>query len=61
MSKFEFAKGWENCGTNLPIRKTTGAAGYDFEVAEDGEKPQVVNADDSFMQIPDGLEGELPF
>ena len=35
MSKFEFAKGWENCGTNLPVRKTTGAAGYDFEVAED--------------------------
>lgn len=33
----------------------------DFEVAEDGEKPQVVNADDSFMNIPDGLEGELPF
>ncbi len=35
MAKFEFAKGWENCGTNLPMRKTKEAAGYDFEVAED--------------------------
>ena len=32
---FEIAKGWENKELNLPVRKTKGAAGYDFEAAED--------------------------
>ena len=33
--KFEVAKGFENKGINLPIRKTKYSAGYDIEAAED--------------------------
>ena len=32
---FEIAKGWEDKGINLPVRKTKFAAGYDIEAAED--------------------------
>ena len=32
---FEIAKGWEDKGINLPIRKTKNAAAYDIEAAED--------------------------
>lgn len=32
---FEIAKGFENQGINLPIRKTKYSAGYDIEAAED--------------------------
>lgn len=32
---FEVAKGFENKGINLPVRKTKFSAGYDFEAAED--------------------------
>lgn len=32
---FEIAKGWEDKGINLPVRKTKHAAGYDVEAAED--------------------------
>ena len=32
---FEIAKGYENSGINLPIRKTKFSAGYDIEAAED--------------------------
>lgn len=32
---FEIAKGWENCGINLPKRSTAYSAGYDIEAAED--------------------------
>ena len=32
---FEIAKGFENKGINLPIRKTKYSAGYDIEAAED--------------------------
>ena len=32
---FEVAKGFEDKGINLPIRKTKYSAGYDIEVAED--------------------------
>lgn len=47
---FEIAKGWENKGINLPVRKTKNAAGYDIEAAEDtivpafkpGQKPILV-------------------
>ena len=47
---FEIAKGFEDKGINLPIRKTKGSAGYDFEVAEDvvvpkfekGQKPTII-------------------
>ena len=35
----------------------------DFEIVESGELPQTAQApsSDEFMNIPDGLEGELPF
>jgi len=47
---FEIAKGFENQGINIPIRKTKYSAGYDIEVAEDcvipvfevGMKPTLV-------------------
>ena len=47
---FEIAKGFENSGINLPIRKTAHSAGYDVEAAEDcivpafkpGMKPTLV-------------------
>lgn len=32
---FEIAKGFENAGINMPIRKTKYSAGYDIEAAED--------------------------
>ncbi len=32
---FEIAKGFENAGINIPIRKTKYSAGYDIEAAED--------------------------
>lgn len=47
---FEIAKGFENNGINLPVRKTKCSAGYDIEAAEDtvipsfkkGMKPTLV-------------------
>ncbi len=47
---FEVAKGFENEGINLPIRKTKYSAGYDIEAAEDciipvfkrGQKPTLI-------------------
>ena len=32
---FEVAKGFEDAGVNLPIRKTKYSAGYDIEAIED--------------------------
>ena len=32
---FEVAKGWEDKGINIPVRKTKYSAGYDVEAAED--------------------------
>jgi len=47
---FEIAKGFENSGINIPVRKTKFSAGYDIEAAEDciipsfkkGAKPTLV-------------------
>ena len=47
---FEIAKGFENAGINLPVRKTKYSAGYDVEAAEDcvipafkpGQKPTLI-------------------
>lgn len=47
---FEIAKGWEDKGINLPIRKTKNSAGYDIEAAEEiiippyrpGQKPTLI-------------------
>ena len=37
---FEIAKGWEDKGINMPIRKTAHSAGYDVEAAEDTVIPK---------------------
>ena len=47
---FEIAKGFEDKGINLPVRKTKNSAGYDVEAAEDvvipafkpGTKPTLI-------------------
>ena len=47
---FEIAKGFEDKGINIPVRKTKNSAGYDIEAAEDcivpafkaGQKPTLV-------------------
>ena len=47
---FEIAKGFENAGITIPVRKTKFSAGYDFAAAEDtiiptfkkGAKPTLV-------------------
>ena len=31
MARFEIVSKYDNCGINLPVRKTAEAAGYDFE------------------------------
>ena len=63
---FEIAKGFEDKGINLPIRKTAHSAGYDVEAAEDcvipafnpGQKPTLVTTglkaycpDDEFYML----------
>lgn len=63
---FEIAKGFENEGINLPIRKTKCSAGYDVEAAEDivipsfkqGMKPTLIKTgikayfpDDEFLML----------
>ena len=40
---FEVAKGFEDKGINLPIRKTKFSAGYDIEAAEDTLIPSMKN------------------
>ena len=56
---FEIAKGFEDKGINLPIRKTKYSAGYDIEAAEDtiipsfkkGMKPTLIKTGiKSYMQ-----------
>ena len=63
---FEVAKGFEDKGINLPIRKTKYSAGYDIEAAEDcvipafkpGQTPTLVKtglkaymADDEYLML----------
>ena len=50
LRRFEIAKGWENKGINMHIRKTAKSAAYDLEAAEDtvipsfklGQKPTLI-------------------
>lgn len=42
---FEIAKGFENAGINLPVRKTKYSAGYDIEAAEDVTVPSFKKGD----------------
>ena len=63
---FEIAKGFEDKGINLPIRKTKYSAGYDIEAAEDcvvpafkpGQAPTLIKtgiksymADDEYLML----------
>ena len=63
---FEIAKGFENAGINIPVRKTKYSAGYDIEAAEDvvipsfkkGMKPSMVKTglkaymqDDEYLKL----------
>ena len=52
---FEIAKGYENKGINLPIRKTKNSAGYDVEAAEDITIPKFVPGIKPTL-IPTGLK-----
>ena len=61
---FEVAKGFEDKGINLPVRKTKYSAGYDVEAAEDiiipafkpGMKPTLVKTGiKSYMQVNEYL------
>jgi len=60
---FEIAKGWEDKGINLPIRKTAHSAGYDVEAAENciipvfkqGMKPTLVKTGIKAYMQPDEM------
>ena len=67
---FEVAKGFEDKGINLPVRKTKGSAGYDVEAAEDtvipafkpGMKPTLIKTglkaycpEDEYYMLVKGL------
>ena len=47
---FEIAKGFEEKGINLPIRKTKYSAGYDIEAAEDVTIPSFKNRNKSIYE-----------
>lgn len=52
---FEIAKGYEDKGINIPIRKTAHSAGYDIEAAEDVIIPKFVPGIKPTL-IPTGLK-----
>lgn len=52
---FEIAKGYEDKGINLPVRKTAHSAGYDVEAAEDVVIPKYYPGIKPTM-IPTGLK-----
>ncbi|MBR2290138.1 MAG: dUTP diphosphatase [Clostridia bacterium] len=60
---FEVAKGFEDKGINLPVRKTAHSAGYDIEAAEDcvipafkpGMKPTLVKTGLKAYMEPDEM------
>lgn len=59
---FEIAKGFEDKGINLPKRSTSGAAGYDFEAAEDIIIPSMFDIVFKYKaKIEEILEGESVF
>ena len=55
--KFEFVKNYAAAGLKLPERKTSGAAGYDFIVAEDIIIPSYKRQSDTLWKAY--CEGEL--
>ena len=55
---FEIAKGWEDKDINFPVRKTKGAAGYDFEAACDITIPSFKKGDNPVL-IPTGIKAYM--
>ena len=55
---FEIAKGFEDKEINLPVRKTTFAAGYDFEAAEDIVIPPYKRGDNPVL-IKTGIKAYM--
>ena len=55
---FEIAKGWEEKGINLPVRKTKYSAGYDVEAAEDVVIPSFRKGTNPVL-IPTGLKAYM--
>ena len=63
MIKFKNAKGFENKDIKLPIRKTTGSAGYDFYSNETITIPYLVHGDFSGMKptmVSTGVTADFP-
>ena len=55
---FEIAKGYQDKGINLPVRKTKYAAGYDIEAAEDIVIPKFVPGINPTL-IPTGIKAYM--
>ena len=55
---FEIAKGWEDKGINLPVRKTKYSAAYDLEAAEDTVIPSFKSGMKPTL-IPTGLKAYM--
>ena len=55
---FEIAKGFEDKGINLPIRKTKSSAAYDLEAAEDIVLPSFEKGSKPIL-IPTGLKAYM--
>ena len=56
---FEIAKGFEQNGINLPIRKTKHSAGYDIEAAEDTVIPSFKKGNKPTL-VKTGLKAYMP-
>lgn len=55
---FEIAKGWEDKGINLPVRKTKYSAAYDLEAAEETVIPSFKSGMKPTL-IPTGLKAYM--
>lgn len=56
---FEVAKGFEEMGVNLPVRKTKCSAGYDIEAVEDCVVPSFKKGDKPTL-IKTGIKAYMP-
>ena len=55
---FEIAKGFEDKGVNLPVRKTKYSAGYDMEACEDVVVPKFVPGCNPTL-VPTGIKAYM--
>lgn len=56
---FEIAKGFEEMGVKLPVRKTKGSAGYDIEAVEDCVVPSFKKGDKPTL-VKTGIKAYMP-